>query len=157
MAAHIVCLDRPGAVPEGAGLRAGLPQEAPDRGALRPDQPAGVHGEAPVQDWRGASGRAYRHTVYSLIECPPLPMAVYVLVRRDERGQRRALRVGVAGSEAPTLNLARVRRQGAQGGAGEVHVYAEAGSDSERSLVAYDLRAGLFGTLAATGGDGAVA
>jgi hypothetical protein len=99
--------------------------------------------------WRGASGRAYAHEVYSLIECPALPKASYVLVRGDGSGRHQALHVGVAGSEAPTLNLAAVRQKGAQAGANEVHVYLSSATEAELRLVACDLRAGLFGTLAA--------
>ena len=110
-----------------------LPQRAPAR----------------EQSWRGASGRRYAHSVYSLIECPPLPMAGYILVKRDVLGRRTALRVGLGQSDAPTLNLAEVRRRGAQLGANEVHVHVRAGSEDERRLVACDLRAGLFGTLSA--------
>lgn len=113
--------------------------------------PAALPDAAPVRRhvWRGASGRSYPHSVYGLIACPPLPVASYVLVRRDRRGRRAALRVGLGQSDAPTLNLAQVRQRGAQLGANEVHVYFAATSDSERRLVACDLRAGLFGTLAA--------
>src|SRR5262245_1740693 len=113
--------------------------------------PAALPDAAPVHQhmWRGASGRSYAHSVYSLIACPPLPVASYVLVRRDQRGRRTALRVGFGQSDAPTLNLAQVRQRGAQLGANEVHVHFTAASDDERRLVACDLRAGLFGTLAA--------
>jgi hypothetical protein len=130
MAARVVSLGRLQAAPE-----RGLPQQAPVRRHL----------------WRGASGREYPHSVYSLIECPPLPVAGYVLVRRDEHGQCQPLRVGVGQSYAPTLNLAQVRQRGAQAGANEVHVHLGAASNAERRLVACDLRAGLFGTLASTG------
>ncbi|HEY1247258.1 MAG TPA: hypothetical protein VGF29_20750, partial [Hyphomicrobiaceae bacterium] len=85
MVARVVSLGRLQAAPE-----PGLPQQAPVRRHV----------------WRGASGREYAHSVYSLIECPPLPMAGYVLVRRDECGRCRPLRVGVGQSDAPTLNLA---------------------------------------------------
>jgi hypothetical protein len=102
--------------------------------------------------WPGASGRAYAHNVYSLIGCPPLPMASYVLVRRDAEGRRRALRAGVVQSEAPTLNLAHLRRAGALAGANEVHVCFDAASDADRRLIACDLRVGLFGSLAASAG-----
>jgi len=88
--------------------------------------------------------------VYALIECPPLPAASYVLVRRDDSGRRTALRVEIGTSDAPTLNLAQVRHEGAKAGANEVHVRFGAASDAERQLVACDLRAGLFGTLAAS-------
>jgi hypothetical protein len=75
-------------------------------------------------------------------------MAGYVLVRRDECGRCRPLRVGVGQSDAPTLNLAQVRQRGAQAGANEVHVHLGAASEAERRLVACDLRAGISRTLA---------
>jgi hypothetical protein len=127
MAARVVSLRRLQAAPE-----PGVLQRAPGR----------------CHVWRGASGREYAHSVYSLIDCPPLPMAGYVLVRRDERGRCRPLRVGVGQNDAPTLNLAEVRQRGAQAGANEVHVHLGAVSESERRLVACDLRAGIFGNLA---------
>jgi hypothetical protein len=33
--------------------------------------------------WTGASGRKYIHSVYALEDCPPLPGAIYVAVRRE--------------------------------------------------------------------------
>jgi hypothetical protein len=132
MAARVVNLGRLPAAPQPA---------SPERGPVRRHQ------------WHGASGRAYAHEVYSLIECPPLPASGYILVRRDGDGPCRALRVGVAESDAPTLNLASLRQGGAQAGANEVHVYLgpTATSKAERRLIACDLRAGLFGTLADIG------
>jgi hypothetical protein len=111
----------------------------------------GLPEEAPVRQhvWRGASGNGYPHRVYSLIACPPLPAASYLLVRRDDLGRRTVLRVGLGRSDVPTLNLAQVRQRGAQLGANEVHVHFGATDDDERRLVACDLRAGLLGTLAA--------
>src|SRR5262245_41269189 len=113
--------------------------------------PAALPDAAPVgrHMWRGGSGSWYPHCVYSLIAWPPLPVASYVLARRDQRGRRTSLRVGLGQSDAPTLNLAQVRQRGAQLGANEVHVHFAAASDVERRLAACDLRAGLFGTLAA--------
>ncbi|HWE16426.1 MAG TPA: hypothetical protein VG758_04490 [Hyphomicrobiaceae bacterium] len=138
MAARIVSLGRPHAAPEPMAL--GLPERAPGCSTSR-------------RVWRGASGRSYPHTVYSLIECPPLPAATVVLARRDAQGETRALRVLLAQSDAPTLNLARVRQQGAEAGANEVHVHLDAVSDADRRLVACDLRAALFGSLAACTGS----
>jgi len=114
----------------------------------RPVAP-GLIEQAPVREhtWYGASGRRYLATVYSLIACPPLPKACFVLVRRDAKGARAALHVGVGRDDAPTVNLARIRQRGAQLGANEVHVYFPADSDAARSLVACDLRAALFGAL----------
>ena len=88
------------------------------------------------------------HSVYSLIECPPLPKATYVLVKRAPGGRRRVLHVGVGQSEAATLNLAGVRQRGAQLGANEVHVHFAVDSDAARTLVLCDLRAGQLGSLA---------
>jgi hypothetical protein len=99
--------------------------------------------------WRGASGERYLHTVYTLIECPILPRAVYMLVRRHADGHRTVLHIGIADNDAPTLNLARVRQRGATLGASEVHVYSLAEDDERRSLIAGDLRAAQFAELGA--------
>jgi hypothetical protein len=97
--------------------------------------------------WRGASTRRYVHSVYSLIECPPLPSAVYLLVRRSKDGQRQVLHIDCGRSDTPTLNLARVRQRGAQLGANEVHVHFLAASQGQRRLIVCDLRAAQFGEL----------
>jgi hypothetical protein len=112
--------------------------------------PLGIPAQVPARQhvWRGASGRAYVHSVYSLIECPPLPVASFVLVRREASGRRVALHVGLGRSQTATLNLAQVRRRGAQLGANEVHVHFPAPWSGEHALVACDLRAGQFGALA---------
>ena len=130
MAARVVSLGRQRLAPA-VGRR---PEQAPARRYV----------------WQGASGREYAHDVYSLIECPPLPRASYILVRRDADGRCRALRVGIGQNDAPTLNLAQVRQHGAQAGANEVHVHLDAALETEQRLVACDLRARLFGTLGAT-------
>jgi hypothetical protein len=126
---------RRAAAPEPVDL--GLPQDLPAR----------------LHFWRGASTKRYVHTVYSLIECPPLPRALYLLVRRNENGRREVLHIGCSESDAPTLNLARVRQRGAQLGANEVHVHFLAESEAERRLVTCDLRAGQFGALSAEPSD----
>jgi hypothetical protein len=92
--------------------------------------------------WTGASGRRYVHTVYSLIECPMLAAGNYVLVRRDANGDRAVLAIGSAVLEAPSLNLAEIRRRGAELGANEVHVHLLAGTSKASKLVEYDLRSG---------------
>jgi hypothetical protein len=105
------------------------------------------------QSWRGASGRRYVHAVYSLIECPPVPQATYLLVRHEDDGNCRVLHIASGESSAPTLNLARIRQQGATLGANEVHVHLLAATQGQRRLAACDLRAGLFGTLSAEPAD----
>jgi hypothetical protein len=129
MAARIVSLARVQPAPPPVPL--GLPDQVPAR----------------HQVWRGASGRAYTHSVYSLIECPPLPKASYVLVRREADGTAVPLYVDLGQEEAPTLNLARVRQRGAQLGANEVHVHFAASTDAARVLAVCDLRAGQLGDL----------
>jgi hypothetical protein len=106
------------------------------------DLPARLH------FWRGASGKRYVHTVYSLVECPPLPKAMYLLVQRSRDGRRSVLHIDHGQSEAPTLNLARIRQRGAQLAANEVHVHFLADTEAQRRLVTCDLRAGQFGELA---------
>ena len=107
------------------------------------DLPARLH------FWRGASGTRYVHTVYSLIECPPLPRALDLLVRRNREGRREVLHISCGESDAPTLNLAHVRQRGAQLGANEVHVHFLAETEAQRRLLTCDLRAGQFGALSA--------
>jgi hypothetical protein len=101
-----------------------------------------------VCSWRGASGQRYAHSIFSLIDCPPLPKVAYALVRRDAVGTRKMLHIASGSSDAPTLNLARIRQRGAMLGANEVHVHALPSTDDERQLVVCDLRAGQFGALA---------
>jgi hypothetical protein len=99
--------------------------------------------------WAGASGQRYAHAVYSLLECPPLPQAVYLLVRRQQDGTLKVLYIASALSAAPTLNLARIRQRGATLGANEVHAHLPAAGADACRTIACDLRAGLFGTLGA--------
>src|ERR1700730_9506378 len=121
------------------------------RARARPAPPACLAQGLPARlhFWRGASGRRYAHTVYGLIECPPLPQATYLLVRRDDAGRREVLHIGLAESDAPTLNLAQLRQRGATLGANEVHLHVLAETAEQRRLVLCDLRAAQFGALAA--------
>lgn len=102
-----------------------------------------------IQFWTGASGRRYVHTVYSLIECPAHAHVAYVLVRRDADGRRTPVRIDRSRHEADSLNLADVRRRGAELGVNEVHLHLVAESLAERDLIVMDLRAGHFGALSA--------
>lgn len=101
------------------------------------------------QFWTGASGERYVHSVFSLIGCPEVPKAVYLLVRRDQRDRRTVLRVGRTAHDAESLNLAEIRHRGAQLGANEVHVHFLAASDRERRQVELDLRSAHFPGLGA--------
>jgi len=82
--------------------------------------------------WRGASGRDYIHSIYSVGACPPLTGALCVAVKR-----RGSARVAVAVGTYP-LSLR-------TGEADEVHVHLLARSETERREALADLRAALTG------------
>ena len=109
------------------------------------DEPALVCSEAAFAQafhyWRGASGRRYLHSVYTLIGCPALPRANYILVRRFEDGTREALAFGQTRDDTASLNLAHLRHQGAKCGANEVHIHLLAESADARASVEDDLLA----------------
>lgn len=92
--------------------------------------------------WTGASGKRYVHSVYDLLECPPMPAANYVLVRRNANGRAEALSIGRVNHAAPSLNLAEIRQRGAELGADEVHVHMLAENAKLGKLVEFDLRTG---------------
>lgn len=98
---------------------------------------------ARIEGWIGASGRHYPHFVYGLLDCPVVPRANYVLVHRERDGRQDVLKVGRASHEAPTLNLAQIRHEGALLGANEVHVHAVAKTEAERILAEFDVLAGM--------------
>ena len=109
------------------------------------NEPALVCSEAPFAQafhyWRGASGRRYLHSVFSLIACPALPRANYILVRRLDDGRRVALSFGQTKDDAASLNLAHLRHEGAKIGANEVHIHLLAEDSEGRALVEADLTA----------------
>jgi hypothetical protein len=99
--------------------------------------------------WRGASGNRYLHSVYTLIGCPALPRANYILVRRYDDGSRVALAFGQTKDEAVSLNLAHLRHEGAKIGANEVHVHLLAETAEDRAEVEADLTAAHIRRVAA--------
>jgi hypothetical protein len=90
--------------------------------------------------WRGASGKPYLHLVYSMIGCPAVPRANYVLVRRDDDGRRVALAFGQTKEDAVSLNRALLRHEGAKRGVNEVHIHLLADTPEARDAVEADLR-----------------
>jgi hypothetical protein len=112
------------------------------------DEPALVCAESMFAQafhyWRGASGRRYLHTVYTLIGCPALPQANYILVRRHDDGSRTPLLFGQTKDDAVTLNLAHLRHNGAKLGANEVHIHLLAEGADQRNQVETDLNAAHF-------------
>jgi len=117
------------------------------------DAPALVCSEAAFDQafhyWRGASGRRYLHSVYTLIGCPALPRANYILVRRYDNGTRVALAFGQTKDDAVTLNLAYLRHEGAKIGANEVHIHLLAETAEDRADVEADLTAAHMRRVAA--------
>lgn len=115
------------------------------RSAANPE-PVALSGAAERNDrfhfWSGASGRRYVHTVYDLLDCPEIPAANFLLVRRDASGQRSVLAIGHLKHNAASLNLAEIRYRGARLGANEVHVHLLAPSAEQRRVIELDLRAG---------------
>ena len=109
------------------------------------------HIEQSFHYWFGASGKRYLHTVYTLMECPCIPKANYILVRTGEDGSKSALRIGRTVEDASSLNLAHIRQKAAQLGANEIHIHVLSDTPKDRFIVEADLRAGLFGDLSAEG------
>lgn len=104
---------------------------------------------ARTASWRGMSGRRYLHTVYDFVTCPALVGATVILVKRDTDGIAIPCHIDATQSDCASLNLAFIRQRGAELGICEVHVHFSATSDEARALAVCDLRAGLFGSLAA--------
>ena len=100
---------------------------------------AGLSAPLGSKSWRGASGRSFSHTVYSLIGCPAFDSANFILVCRSADGRRDVLRIGRTETGVASLDLARIRREGAILGANEVHIYTGTLSDRARAIVAFDL------------------
>lgn len=121
-----------------------------DRVRLRVSQKSATAPQAARADrfqyWVGASNERYIHSVYSLITCPEVADANYLLCYRNpETSETVVLRVGVVGESAPSLNLAALRHMAATSGANEVHLHLLAGTAKQAKLIAYDLQTALQG------------
>ena len=126
------------------GLKTGIDATfAPRRSSSAGEGARWLAGPTGVTVWQGASGRQIAHTVYTLIGCPGLVDAVYLLVHRTPE-QRKLLAVAQTETPVASLNLARVREMGARLGANEVHVHACASAKS-RARVERDLSLVLAG------------
>ena len=91
--------------------------------------------------WTGASGKRYVHTQHGLIDCPEVDACNVMLVRRTPAGRREILHVGRLEHDAPSLNLAEIRRLGATLGANEVYLHLLAETAQQRRFVELDLSA----------------
>lgn len=94
-----------------------------------------------VVRWRGASGRTFAHTVYSLIGCPGVSAANYMLVLAEEDGTRRVLAMGRTATTVASENLAVIRQEAALRGANEVHLHLLGMTDADRAAIEFDLAA----------------
>ena len=94
--------------------------------------------DSAITFWLGTSGHAYVHSVYALAGCPQVPPASVILARRQDRSSI-ALKVMHVEHEAPSLNLADIRRHGAALGATEVHLHFASGDAVARKTASFDL------------------
>jgi hypothetical protein len=94
--------------------------------------------------WTGASGRKYIHSVYTLEDCPPLPGAIYVAVRRAGP-MRLAAAVGRFSAfwdnTLGSRNLDRLRADGID----ELHVHLLAKSPEVAAAILEDLQQAAAG------------
>lgn len=115
------------------------------------DEPALVCSDGHVTQayhyWRGGTGKRYLHSVYTLIGCPSMPRANYILVRRNAEDRREPLAIGQTRDEAASLNLAHIRHMGAKLGANEVHIHLLADGYGQRARVEMDLETGQASRL----------
>jgi hypothetical protein len=93
--------------------------------------------------WHGASGRKYIHSVYAPDNCPPLPGAIYVAVRRQGR-MRMALSVGRFTPFWDGTMMSTEASHVARLGADEIHVHLLAKSSLMAEDILADLRDALF-------------
>ena len=94
--------------------------------------------------WDGLTGARYLHSVYSLQECPELPKANYIMVRKLDNGEAIPLFIGQTIADATSLNLAHIRQKAARLGANEIHIHVMTENHKERSEVERDLLKGQF-------------
>jgi hypothetical protein len=89
--------------------------------------------------WRVDRQQHMLASVLGLLECPPLPAAVALLVARRPHGRREVLAVLNLAAEHPTANLAQVRHRCASLGGNEVHVLGAHLDVIARDALARDL------------------
>lgn len=99
------------------------------------------------QYWRGKSGHRYLHRVYSLLDCPALPKANFILVQRSAENGCLTLAVGQTVEPCGSANLASLRHQAALRGANEIHIHQLAQDADERDFIEQDLRGAQFEEL----------
>lgn len=89
--------------------------------------------------WRGASGQRYIHSIYRPDLCPPVPGAVFVVVRAWG-GSRHAVAVGRFDAKGM---MAATASRGTQRGDEEIHVHLLARDEDGAEHVLCDLLAAM--------------
>ncbi len=97
--------------------------------------------------WDGFTGARYLHSVYALQDCPELPKANYIMVRKLDNGDAIPLCIGQTVADATSLNLAHIRQKAARLGANEIHIHVLTETHSEREAVERDLLKGQFARI----------
>ncbi len=97
--------------------------------------------------WQGLTGTSYLHSVYQLQDCPELPKANYIMVKKLENGDVVPLCMGQTVDDATSLNLAHIRQKAARLGANEIHIHVLTDSARERDDVELDLLKGQFARI----------
>jgi len=97
--------------------------------------------------WQGLSGMRYLHSVYRLQDCPELPKANYIMVRKLDNGDVIPLCIGQTVADAASLNLAHIRQKAAQLGANEIHIHVLTECHKQRDEVELDLLKGQFARI----------
>ncbi len=96
--------------------------------------------------WSGQSGTRYIFSIYKPGSCPPLPGAVYVIVKRRADDRREALAIGrfPAFWECASREAAKLIRTS---GGDEVHVHLLAKNDQAAEDIVCDLKPALSGVV----------
>jgi hypothetical protein len=88
--------------------------------------------------WRGVSGKKYIHSVYELDDCPPLPGAIYVAVRR-QGNLRTVMALGRFMPFWDNVVTGRSLDQLYASGVNEIHVHLLAKSSDQSEAILADL------------------
>ena len=89
--------------------------------------------------WSGASGKRYIHSVYPLDACPPLPGAIFTLVRCLPNGERIALEVGRFNENWDYIDAMIADKACGINTADEIHVHLLASSSDNADTITRDL------------------
>jgi len=93
--------------------------------------------------WRGASGKRYIHSIYSPQDCPPLPGAIYLTVRKTANNKRRVVEIGRFEDSWDHVAKLGLQTNDEFNCIDEIHVHLLAKSEDNAQEVAMDLEAGI--------------